>query len=266
MPIKGLARYSKLAKNIVNWQEYIGDKITRKNRNLLFKTRPYAIEFEVPRALYLVFKEIFMEDFYEISQLVKKLPVNAVVVDVGANGGFFIYLLLSKLPNVKVFAFEPLSSNVALFQKNIQANRILENNISLFQKAVTGARKDSIQLFTEATTDNTVVASVFSQFHEENNSVVSVPAISLTSIIEEQKLDMIDLLKLDCEGSEYDIIYNTDPSVFKKINLMVIEVHEIDNERNNLNTLNNYLQQLGYRTKYSNVTSSTYFLQAEKRN
>jgi FkbM family methyltransferase len=264
MPTKGLARYVNLAKNIENWQEYISDKVKRKSRNLSFITRPHAIVFEVPRALYLVFKEIFMEDFYEISNLVKKLPENAVVVDVGANAGFFNYLLFSKMPNVKVYAFEPMPSNVALFQKNISANKILKNNIHLYQKAVTGTEKESLELFTEATTNNTVVASIFSQFHEENNSVVSVPAITLASIIEQQALTTIDLLKLDCEGSEYDIIYNTDPAVFNKIRNMVIEVHDIDDDRNNIKAFNYYLQQHGYKTSYSSVTSTTYFLQAEK--
>ena len=35
------------------------------------------------------FKEIFMEDFYEADKLMKKLPPNPLVIDVGANAGFF---------------------------------------------------------------------------------------------------------------------------------------------------------------------------------
>jgi hypothetical protein len=72
------------------------------------------------------------------------------------------------------------------------------------------------------------------------------------------------LLKLDCEGSEYDIIYNTDAPVLKKVNMMVIEVHEIDGNRNNLKSLNEYLQSLGYKTRSMSVQEGSYYMEALK--
>ena len=89
MSVKGFARYARLFKNISNWEEYVFHKDERKKRPLKFITRPYAVKFEVPESLYQVFKEIFMEDFYEADKLMRHLPSNPAVIDVGANDGFF---------------------------------------------------------------------------------------------------------------------------------------------------------------------------------
>ncbi len=263
MSVKGFDRYKQLYKNISNWQEYTFHKNERKKRPLNFVTRPHAIHFEVPESLYQVFKEIFMEDFYEAGKLMKKLPSNPIIVDVGANAGFFNVLVFSKLKTARVFAYEPLASNIQLFRKTIDANPSMQN-IQLIQAAVTGIAKDSIELFTEDTTDNTVVSSVFSGFNKLNQKKISVPAQSLTSIIEKNNLEKIDLLKLDCEGSEYDIIYNTHPSILNRVKMMVVEVHQIDNDRNNLNSLDEYLQSLGYTTRSMPVQEGSFYMEALK--
>ena len=263
MPVKGFARYARLFKNISNWEEYVFHKDERKKRPLKFITRPYAVKFEVPESLYQVFKEIFMEDFYEADKLMRHLPSNPAVIDVGANAGFFNVLLFSKIKGARVLAYEPLPSNVELFKKTINENESLKN-IRLSQVAITGSPKDSIDLFTEDTKDNTVVSSVFATFNKLNQKKISVPAQSLTSIIEQNNFEKIDLLKLDCEGSEYDIIYNTEPAVLKRVNMMVIEVHQIDEDNYNLNSLDQYLRSLGYRTRSMPVQEGSYYMEAKK--
>lgn len=263
MPIKGFSRYTMLFKNISNWQEYVFHKSERKKRPLRFVTRPNAVRFEVPESLYQVFKEIFMEDFYEADKLIKKLPPNPLIIDIGANAGFFNVLLFSKIKNAQVLAYEPLPSNVELFKKTIAENELFQN-IRLSQMAVTGTQKSSIDLFTEDTPKNTVVSSVFSTFNKLNQKKITVPAQSLTSIIEENNYEKIDLLKLDCEGSEYDIIYGTDEAILKKVQMMVIEVHQIDNAKNNLNSLDQYLRSVGYHTHSMPVQEGSYYLEAIK--
>ena len=68
----------------------------------MFVTRPNPVKFDVPESLYQVFKEIFMEDFYNVDKLIQKLPPNPLVIDVGANAGFFNVLLFSKIKNAGV--------------------------------------------------------------------------------------------------------------------------------------------------------------------
>lgn len=264
MAVKGITRYRKLAKNIANWKEYVFRRGERKNRPLEFITKPHPIHFKVPDSLYQVFKEIFMEDFYEIDSLVKKLSPHAVVLDVGANAGFFDILLASKLPGVTIHAYEPLPSNMELLNATRERNSMLQQKLHLTQAAITGKTTASLELFTENTPGNSVVASVFPGFDERNTKKITVPAKSLAAIVEENDFNQVDLLKLDCEGSEYDILYNTQVSVLNKIKIMVIEVHEIDGGKNNLRSLTAFLNSCGYRTRSQPITAESYYLQAIK--
>ena len=108
MPTTGFGRYFNLFNNIKNPGEYLINKSKRHSRPLVFTTRPHQINFEVPESLYHVFKEIFMEDVYDIQQLIRSLPAEPNVIDIGANAGFFEILLLSKINTAKVHAYEPL--------------------------------------------------------------------------------------------------------------------------------------------------------------
>lgn len=262
MSVKGVKRYKKLINNISNWQEYVFHKSERKKRFLEFTTIPNSIKFKIPESLYHVFKEVFMEDFYEIDKLIKMLPDNPVVIDVGANAGLFDVLLLSKIKNAQILAYEPIQANVSMFQNTIDNNHLLKS-VQLFQAAVTGLPMNHVKMFTQDVEENTVISSVFSDFSKMNNKMVVVEARSLTSILKEHQLKQVDLLKLDCEGSEYDIIYNTEPAILKSIKMMVIEVHQINEENHNLISLVHYLNSNGYTTRWHPVQEGSYYLHAK---
>jgi hypothetical protein len=54
----------------------------------------------------------------------------------------------------------------------------------------------------------------------------STRAVSLASIPARYNVERIDLLKLDCEGAEYDILIGSDPAVLEKIDRIVMEYHD----------------------------------------
>lgn len=263
MPVTGIKRYFRLFKHIQNPSEYFLHKQERKNRSLQFITKPNSIQFEVPESLYQVFKEIFMADVYEIDTLAKQLPQDPVVVDIGANAGFFDFILLSKVPQARIYAFEPMPANIQRLSNTIQKNASIKEQIEVYQMAVTGVEKEYLEIFAEDTDDNQVVASVFSGFNKSNTKGIRVPCISLETIFRKHQLDKIDVLKMDCEGSEYEIIYKTDPQLIKKIKRMVVEVHDIDENENNIHAFVAYLQKLGFKITHEPINSFCYALEAE---
>ncbi|MFZ1527965.1 MAG: FkbM family methyltransferase [Ferruginibacter sp.] len=265
MPVKGKRRYIKLLQNIQNPGEYLFNKGKRTERELNFVTKPNAISFPVPESLYQVFKEIFMEDVYDIGHLLKRLPPNPVVIDIGANAGFFDILLLSKIRSARIFAYEPLPSNTAYIEKVMEKNPFMKQQVSLHQKAVTGTEKDELVLYMEDTEDNQVVASVFDGFNKENLKKTVLPAISLTKIITENDLQKIDLLKMDCEGSEYDILRNSAPEILNRARFMSIEVHDVDDKENNFASLKKYLEGLHYSLSYAPINNFCYAVEAVKQ-
>ena len=262
MAATGIRRYFRLWKHVANPGDYLFHKALSQKCELVFTTKPFPVKFHVPESLYLLFKEIFMADVYEMDELAGALPAAPVVVDIGANAGFFVVQLLSKIKTATVYAYEPIPANVATFQKTIQDNPRLAQCVQLFQMAVMGQPHEHLDLFAEANDTSQVVASAIPGFNDNNTRTVRVPCITLTDILIDNNLQTIDLLKMDCEGSEYDSIYYTDPDLIRRIRKMVVEVHNIDGERNNLDAFNAYVQSLGYTTTYTPINSFCYALEA----
>ena len=265
MPKVGIKRYIQLLKTIKNPLEYIVHKGQRKLRPLVFTTKPNNIDFEVPESLYQVFKEIFMSDVYHIDNLVKLLPENPIVIDIGANAGFFDILLLSRLNQATILAYEPIPSNVQMLQNTSKNNTLMSTQVKLFAKAVCGKECEGLDLFIEDTDSNQVVASIFTGFNKNNTKKITVECISLSQIINNIENDVIDLLKMDCEGSEYDIVYNTPKELFCRIHNLFIEVHNIDEHQNNIHFFNSYIKSLGYKTSYSPINNFCYAFEAIKQ-
>lgn len=261
MSVTGFKRYVRLWQHIANPGEYVIRKGDRRHRPLAFTTRPLPIHFEVVEPLYQVFKELFMQDVYEIDTLVAQLPKQPVVVDIGANAGFFAVQLLSKIHQAVIYAYEPMPANVQAFEKTVARNPRLKNSVHLFQMAVTGNQEAFVDLFTETADTSQVVASMIAAFHENNTHRFTVPGITLNAIIDDNKLEKIDLLKVDCEGAEYDIFYNTKPALLQRVRRLVMEVHDIDTDKNNVQALNTYLQSLGFETHYSPINNFCYSLE-----
>ena len=265
MAVTGISRYFRLWNHIANSAEYIVRKGERHQRDLNFTTRPLPVHFRVSAALYQVFKELFMADVYEMDALVKTLPADPVVIDVGANAGFFDIQLLSKIDRATIYAYEPMPANVKTLRHTIRQNPRLQQSIRLFQMAVTGLPLDHLDLFADAEENSQVVASVFAGFDKSNTQTITVPCITLTDIILENDLSSIDLLKMDCEGSEYDIIYHTDPELIRRIGRMVVEVHDVNSDRNNIRAFNAHLQSLGYTTTHAPINSFCHALEAVRQ-
>lgn len=57
---------------------------------------------------------------------------------------------------------------------------------------------------------------------------------------------------MDCEGAEFEILYNLPDEYFKKIKKIRLEYHNhLSNEKNNIEYLMKFLEQKGYRVKKS---------------
>ncbi len=266
MTESSIGRYKNLIRHIRNWLTYFSQKSSSAFSPARFTTRGTPLVFDVPtRELYLVFKEIFLSDFYSIDTWVRQLPKSPVVVDVGANAGYFNMLLLSKRPDANVFAYEPIQHNVELFKNNLRLNPSIQEQVHLHHLAVTGQPVEYIVLYKEADSENSVTASVFQDFESHNLKSVSVKAISLARIMEENKLEHIDFLKLDCEGSEYPIVYDSPRDIWEKIKSIFLEVHPMDTDKRNFQAMNEFLISIGYQTSFKLANNGCHALHAQRK-
>jgi len=240
-----IKKYVTLAGYISNWTEYFKRR-SDKGETVRYYTKGNRLAFDVPPAFYHVFREMFMEDFYHFKTLAGTLPKDAIVLDIGANVGYFTFQLLAAKPKAMVYAYEPMQQNINLFTANIALNPGLAQRVKLYKNAVTGSGQDNIEIFFDGEHGNSVIASVYKDFAAENTRSEVVEAITLDHILRANNLTHVHLLKLDCEGSEYPILYDSPTSVFVGIQKIIIEVHPMDNDKRNEAYLTTFLQQKGY--------------------
>jgi FkbM family methyltransferase len=149
------------------------------------------------------------------------LPIekNDTVVDIGANIGVFtIYAATRTRKQNKVYAFEPFPINFEALQQNIRANRL--NNVIPCKLAV--SVQSGTELFTDSTDDwrLKIVALIATEKY------IEVPSIILEDLMDQNHLEQIDLLKMDCEGSEGIILRSTSRSYLQRIRNISMEFHD----------------------------------------
>jgi FkbM family methyltransferase len=263
--MSSVKKYIQLFKHVANWPLYFKRR-HEKGLSARYTTRGTPLLFDVPPAFYEVFREIFMEDFYRMNDLITYLDNKPVVVDIGGNVGYFSFLLSAKKPGAMVYAFEPMSENAAVFRQNISLNPGLEKHIIIAEKAVTGNNNEHVDIFFDSQTDNSVVASLVKDFSSLNTSVKRVACISLDRIISENKLKQIDLLKVDCEGSEYAIFYDSPAHIFDMVNVIAIETHELDRDTRNTTALISFLEGKGFTVESFIAENNCFYVKAYRKN
>lgn len=239
-----LKKYINLAKNVHNWPNYLYAKHIDTKQNPVVFRAGNGVVIEVPKgAITAIFKEIFMEDLYDIAFLKTHLKPQPVIVDVGANLGFFALFMASQVPGARVFAYEPLPTNFKHLQRHFRLNQ--DKALVAENKAVAGA-KGSLELYYNPNVDFTPLASLRTDFEDTNTSRVTVEAVSLPDIFAGHQLQQIDLLKLDCEGAEYDILYPCPDSLLQRVKLMAMETHQGTKANENTEALCAFLREKGF--------------------
>src|SRR5215469_9003151 len=141
----------------------------------------------------LLFREIFIEEVYRTHEHSSECARIERIIDVGSNVGYSVLWLAARFPSAKISAFEPVPEHVSLLRKAIAAND-LNDRVSLYPVAV-GTRTQDAYISTEG---------LRSQLMFENG-----PRRARTQVVdffERVGAEVIDILKLDCEGSEYDLL------------------------------------------------------------
>lgn len=146
-----------------------------------------------------------------------KIRAGSVVVDIGANIGTFS-LYAAHCGASKVYAYEPGRRAYEALVRNIERNG-LEKVVMPFNLAVSDRDGGTVRIPSESSPYN----AVLSESSEAEGDVVRT--ISLPTILQSNGLRRVDLLKVDCEGSEYPLFRQTDSETLARIDEIRIEYH-----------------------------------------
>ncbi|MBE9547031.1 MAG: FkbM family methyltransferase [Proteobacteria bacterium] len=173
------------------------------------------------------------------------VPHSPVVIDIGANAGFFTLFAASRFSDARILSFEPVPSNF----RQLERNRSLNKNcrITCFEKAVAG-HSGKISLGLDADDSFTTDATIFER-RDKEDEIIEAPSVTLPEIFDEFGLERCDVLKMDCEGAEYEILYNCPPSYMSRISQIAMEVHGGPEPEYNIESLEKYLNSCGFATR-----------------
>lgn len=181
--------------------------------------------------------EIFLYDCYAGKV---KLSSSPVIIDIGGFIGDFALYAVKRLHAQKVIVCEPSPQNWKLLLRNI-ANNGYESHIIPLNMAVTDGKDVMMNIDAPDECQCTVSA-----YHSGSQALSVVPGISLSQLLRDQRIDSVDLLKIDCEGGEYAILDSTPSSVFNRIRNIVFEFHDVDGGWSKLDNARQHLRQEGY--------------------
>ena len=166
----------------------------------------------------MVLEENSTNEYYAIKKF-------NTVVDIGAHLGG-VSILAAKL-GATVYAYEPEKNNFSLLKKNIKLNK-LGSRIKCYQKAVgcEGHRKLFVNSISSGS--HTFFKEKEVVFKNGYNTTQEVETVCLQDVL---KTKTIDLLKMDCEGAEYEIIPEINKELASRVKQISMEVHKGNTEK-----------------------------------
>jgi len=237
-----------------NW--YVYPKVYYKLINdkfVIFETKTdLKIKIRVRSTDLMALTNVWMINEYEIEDF--EINANDTVIDIGAHIGLFSLLVSQLCKTGKILSFEPISENFDLLVSNLKLNHV--NNVLPFNLAVS-KNLGRLELFLN---NDQSAHSIFSK----NLKSISVESTSLQKIFDENKISSCKLLKLDCEGAEYEIIDSLPPECFDKIQNMAIEYHLADTKPELVKNLIAKIKNAGFKIKTRPHYNDMGFLIARK--
>ncbi|MFA4818169.1 MAG: FkbM family methyltransferase [Parcubacteria group bacterium] len=182
--------------------------------------KEYPVQFLIGnmiyKKLYFVYKPLYfaykkISDRKKIQALKKIIKPGMVVVDIGANIGFYS-ILFSKLVGAtgRVYAFEPDEENF----RHLERNTINLKNVSINKKAVSD-KSGKIKLY--VSDDLNIDHHTYDA--GENRKFIEIEAVSLDDFFGNKPIDFI---KIDIQGYEYYAILGGEKLFSRADKLMIL--------------------------------------------
>lgn len=142
-----------------------------------------------------------------------------VIVDIGAGIGEFAVCAARRYPHCQVYAFEPFLDSYRLLIENVELNG-LGNQVRCFNQAITSNTGTTTLSVAALAPQHTTVGAA------QSLDTLQVESRSLEDVFRSNEIEGCDLLKIDCEGCEFEVLLNAPADVLRKIKRISLEYHE----------------------------------------
>lgn len=180
------------------------EKIEILNEDVIFTLKPLHMKLSCDGGCRSAPFEILNFGCYEpeeSSLLLKVLKDCDTIFDVGAHIGWYSLNFGLRFPNSKIYAFEPIPNTFAYLEKNIKLNNV--HNIEANNLALTD--QEGYQKFYYFRGGSALASTVNLLGHEKIHSI-DCSTQTLDNFCQNLKIDKVDFIKCDVEGSELAMI------------------------------------------------------------
>lgn len=198
-----------------------------------------------------VIDEIFIDKMYRSTEsIILNLSSNSagrqssIILDIGAHIGLFSIYASALNPKVKIIALEPEPNNFALMKENLKLNHC--ENVVVKNIALVSDGQQNIDLYLSENSHNHTTTP--NHLTTQPLDHVIVPATNLGKLIKQNKLDKISLLKMDIEGTEFEIFENVEDKILNIVENIAVEYHE--DENNKRADLENIIRSHGFSVEH----------------
>jgi FkbM family methyltransferase len=189
------------------------------------------------------FVDVLLDDCYQLQRLPKDM---STVLDVGAHAGLFSLAARIRFPDAKIHAYEPNPQMLPFLSQQATVGRF-----SFFGEAV-GLEEGRMSLDAGADTVQT-------RAHRTEKGEIT--CVSFASAVARLGTT-VDLVKLDCEGAEWEIL--KDDATWKNVHNLTMEFHLWAGYT--LEELKTRMVQLGFNICHCNLSGKDFGLLQAVRN
>jgi|ERR1035438_3867672 FkbM family methyltransferase len=217
--VKGAWQHRSIVPRLVfqvrGWPWLLADCLGLRRRPYRLCTKSGAdCELRPGTSDWWIFLEIFVFGIYQRVQ--DDIRRAKVVIDVGANVGFFALYAASINSGAEIHAFEPFPDNLAQAEKNFLIG--LARRVRVHPCAVSDKTGVAVLYFTPGDDSGC-------SLNQPKSQSCPVTAVGINDLFKTCGVTNCDLLKMDCEGSELAILSAAAPDVLAKIEAIIMEYH-----------------------------------------
>ncbi len=212
-----------------------------------------VIESNMRTPVHAMFAEVFREEAYTPLDM-PPVKANGIVVDVGASIGMYAVMAATRWPHAIVHAVEPAPDTYELLVRNVNING-LESQVTCHPFAITGQTGEAqLSIATTSACDSFLPTPGDGQLGE-----VVVRTVSLDELFQLLPPSGRVHLKLDAEGSEFEIFETASSASLDRVDFLVLECHDYKVETPRRAGLLSRLQRSGFTVRQTRTASELIF-------
>jgi FkbM family methyltransferase len=183
--------------------------------------------------------EVLIGDAYRLEQAGAQFDRPTHIIDVGAHVGSASLALSRIWPGVPITCVEPSRTSASLLRRNLAANRIPATVVqaaagahagtAVLQEAESGSGGNSIDWQADA--------------GDLSDSNWLVPVVPMADLLAQAGTGPV-MVKLDCEGSEFEIVGGTPAAAWDQVTVVLMEHHPVPDQ--DFTELVERFRQLGF--------------------